>query len=158
MTFHHARLEAIGRHVLSILRLEGAQAAQESWQAFKEELFAHFEAEENWMLPGFARTKSVVADSVRADHDRLRGIASSLVLRVDTRAADEAKLRDLLAALATHLRAEEADLYPWSETAVREPESREVLRKVEAAELAHPALATHPHASEGLRSDATHHR
>ena len=132
LTFHHARLEASARHVLSTLRLEGPDAARKSFASFKRELDAHFEAEETWVLPAFARARPDACAEIRAEHDRVRQGVQAFEQSGET---DERALQELLDRLLDLCRFEERDLCKWSETAIGEAESRAVLQKIEQAEL-----------------------
>jgi hemerythrin len=133
--FHHARLEASGRHVLSTLRLEGPAAARGAFKTFKCELEAHLEAEERWVLPGFARAEPEAYEAIREEHMLIRQMSESLTWSAATVASDERTLHELVDLLLAHCRREEQTLYRWAETAIGEPESRAVLQKIEAAEL-----------------------
>jgi hemerythrin superfamily protein len=135
LTFHHARLETIGRHALSTLRLEGPAAARASFDSFKRELDAHLEAEEAWILPPYRRRKRDVCDRIRTDHTELRCLADAVARGLESGARDEEPLRKLLELLAEHGRLEESDCYRWSESGIDEIASKSVLRKIEAAEL-----------------------
>jgi hypothetical protein len=140
MTFHHARLETSGRHVLSTLHLEGRAAAQRSFDAFRRELEAHLEAEERWVLPAFARVEPNASEDILTEHGQIREAAGAAERSFDDRtdgpgkAPDERPMHELLELLCEHCRREESNLYRWSETAIGEPESRAVLQKIEAAE------------------------
>src|SRR6266511_4020138 len=96
LTFHHARLETLGRHVLSTLHLEGRSGAQAAFSSFKRELDAHVEAEERWLLPAFARAKSAACESLVAEHARLRVASDLAAAALDTETIDERPMHALL--------------------------------------------------------------
>ena len=133
LTFHHARLEAKARHVLATLQLEGPDAARKSFASFKRELDAHFEAEETWVLPAFARARPEASAEIGAEHARIRHAVQAFER---SGGADEQMLHELLDLLLNLCRLEERDLCKWSETAIGEAESRAVLQRIEEAELA----------------------
>jgi Hemerythrin HHE cation binding domain len=135
LTFHHARLEASGRHALSMLQIEGSSGARASFRAFERELIAHFEAEETWVLPAFARARPQAYEAVRAEHAQLRSAVDAVARSFGANAADQRALHDLLERLLELWRREEGDLYRWAETAIGESDSRAVIQKIEAAEL-----------------------
>jgi hypothetical protein len=135
LIYHHARLEASGRHVVSTLQLEGPAAARTFFGAFKRELDAHLEAEETWVLPPFAGVRKQVYEAVCADHVEIRRAADLAEKSLDAGSTDDHPLHRLLALLEENCRREESDLYRWSETAIGEHDSRAVLQKIEAAEF-----------------------
>jgi hypothetical protein len=135
LTFHHARLETSGRHVLSTLHLEGPAAAKLTFAGFRCELDAHLEAEEAWVLPAFARVEPEASQAICADHAEIR-VATDVVARsLDAPPVNEPAMYKLLELLQLHCRREETQLYRWAETGVGEPESRAVIQKIEMAEL-----------------------
>jgi hypothetical protein len=133
--FHHAVLETSLRHSLSTLHLEGAAAADPCFQAFRRELDAHLEAEETWLLPSYERVRPQAAETVRAQHAKLRSAAALAAEALAASAVDERPLYELDELLGQHCRSEESDLYRWSETAIGQQASRAVLQKIEAVEL-----------------------
>jgi len=141
LTFHHARLEASARHVLSKLRLEGPAAARKSFESFKRELDAHLEAEEAWVLPAFARARPDACAAIRAEHARVRQAAEAFERSVEGEGAERA-LHELLDRLLYLCHLEERDLCKWTETEIGEAESRAVLQKIEQAELGERESAT----------------
>jgi hypothetical protein len=134
LTFHHARLETLARHVLSTLHGEGRSAAQDSFSAFKREFDAHLEAEETWLLPAFSRANPAACEAIIAEHARLRIVTDLAAAALDTEKIDEQPMHQLLELLCEHCRREESELYRWAETSVDERASRAVLQKIESAE------------------------
>jgi hypothetical protein len=94
LTFHHARLEASGRHALSMLQIEGSSGARASFRAFERELIAHFEAEETWVLPAFARARPQAYEAVRAEHAQLRSAVDAVARLFGANAVDQRALHD----------------------------------------------------------------
>jgi hemerythrin superfamily protein len=135
LTFHHARLEASLRHVISELHLAGTTAAKEAFGTFERELDAHLEAEETWLLPPFERVRPQAGESIRLQHVKVRAADARARLELGKGAADDRPLHELLELLDQHCRNEESDLYRWAETAIGEQDSRAVLQKIEAVEL-----------------------
>jgi Hemerythrin HHE cation binding domain len=135
LSFHHARLETCGRHVLSMLQAHGSSGARASFGSFQRQVIGHLEAEETWLLPAFARARPQACETIRAEHARIRGALDALARSFDANAADHRALHDLLERLLEHGRREEGDLYRWAETAISESDSRAVIQKIEAVEL-----------------------
>jgi hemerythrin HHE cation binding domain-containing protein len=134
LTFHHAQLETLARHALSMCHLEGGGAAQSTMSQFERELDAHLEAEERWLLPAFARTNPVACDAIMAEHARLRVACNLCAAALDAETIDERPIHVLLELLGDHCRREEAELYRWAETSIDEATSRAVIQKIEGAE------------------------
>lgn len=134
-TFHHARLEASLRHVISELHLAGAGAAKAAFGTFERELEAHLEAEETWLLPSFERVRPQAGETIRLQHVKVRAADARARSELDKAPADDRPLHELLQLLEVHCRNEEGDLYRWAETAIGEQDSRAVLQKIEAGEL-----------------------
>jgi hypothetical protein len=135
LTFHHARLETSGRHVLSALHLEGPRAAKASFAKFRCELDAHLEAEEAWVLPGFARVDPESSQAICAGHAQIRKVSDAVARSLEAPPADESAMHELLELLDLHCRREEHELYRWAETGIGESESRAVIQKIEMSEL-----------------------
>jgi hypothetical protein len=135
LTFHHARLEASGRHVLSTLHLEGPSGAKRSFVKFKRELDAHLEAEERWVLPAYGLIRPQAKEVICREHEQIRAMADRFARSLDTRRVDEPALCQLLELLGLHCRREEPELYRWAETAIGEPESRAVIQRIETSEF-----------------------
>src|SRR5438309_661450 len=106
LTFHHARLETSGRHVLSTLHLEGPRAAKASFAKFRCELDAHLEAEEAWVLPGFARVDPESSQAICAGHAQIRKVSDAVARSLDAPPADEPAMHELLELLDLHCRRE----------------------------------------------------
>ena len=135
LMFHHARLEASGRHVLSTLHLEGRHGARTCFAQFKRELDAHLEAEEKWVLPAYGRIRPQAKEVICREHEQIRSVADRFARSLDTPPADEPALHQLLELLGLHCRREEPELYRWAETAIGEPDSLAVIQKIETSEI-----------------------
>ena len=135
LTFHHARLEASGRHLLSTLQLEGSKGARTCLAKFRCELDAHLEAEERWILPAYGRIRPQAKEVICREHEQIRAMADRFARSLDRPPVDEAALHQLLELLNLHCRREEPELYRWAETAIGEPESRAVIQKIETSEV-----------------------
>jgi hypothetical protein len=135
LTFHHARLEASGRHVLSTLHLEGPNGARTSFAKFRRELDGHLEAEERWVLPAYGRIRPQAKEVICREHEQIRAMADRFARSLDQPPVDEVALHQLLELLNLHCRREEPELYRWAETAIGERESRAVIEKIETCEI-----------------------
>lgn len=135
MSFHHARVEAAGRHALSMLRLEGATGALGSFRDFQRELDAHFAAEEKWMLPSYVAQKPQAAERIRADHESLRAELAKIAAGFEALQVDERVFAELLERLTAHAQLEEMDFYQWADATLEQSSTRAVICAIEASEL-----------------------
>ena len=135
LTFHHARLEACGRHVLSMLSLEGPESAATSFGPWRRALDAQLEAEETFLLPRLERANPRTSQTIHDHHARLRTATDRVARSLEGLSSDERPLQELLDLLSQHCHREETELYRWAETAIDETDSRAVIHKIESGEL-----------------------
>lgn len=132
LRFDHERLLSNTRHVLSSLVC--GESGVVPWSHVRQELLAHLEAEELFLLPTADEAVPAVTEGVRRDHAHLRELMNRISAALADRAPDAAALlEELVKAQARHAESEERDFYPWAEYGVGETESKSALRHIEAA-------------------------
>jgi hemerythrin superfamily protein len=134
LRFDHERLLSNTRHVCSSLECGESGTLGISWSHLCQEMRAHMEAEEQFLLPSVERTAPEVSEGVRRDHAHLRDLMDRITAALAEGNPSATKLlQELVAAEARHAAAEEKTLYPWSEYGVGEAESKGALRHIEEA-------------------------
>ena len=91
------------------------------------------DAEEAALLPAYERAHPERAADVRTEHTAIRALTDELTACFAKGFVEDSRIVDLAEALERHGRAEEEDLYPWSECGVAEEDSKWVLLHIERA-------------------------
>lgn len=86
-----------------------------AWSAFERELFDHMAAEEEVVIPSYARHSPINAQRILDDHVRIRAIASAMGVDVELHEIRIARLTRLVDALAMHADHEDSVMYPWAQ-------------------------------------------
>ena len=117
---HHRRLADAGRALLACAHTDDSRELIEAWRALETELLDHMAAEEEIILPGYAKHAPDDAKRIASDHARIREIASALGLDVELHEARITRLERLIGALEAHARHEDAVMYPWAQANLSE--------------------------------------
>ncbi len=112
---HHRRLEAKCQDLLARAHENDLRDVVAGWAAFERELLEHMAAEEEVVIPSYARHAPADARRILDEHARLRAIVSAMGVDVELHEIRVARLTRLLDALETHADHEDAVMYPWAE-------------------------------------------
>jgi hypothetical protein len=112
---HHRRLETRCRALLACAQGDDPRELIASWRELEVELLDHMAAEEESVLPSYAKHAPEDAKQLAAEHVRLREIASALGLEVELHAVRIARLEKLVAALHAHGVHEDTAMYTWAQ-------------------------------------------
>jgi hemerythrin len=132
MTRDHVQLEKLFEAVLEAFHADAREDLGRLWTALDHRLAAHFDAEERWALPAFARVDGREAAALRAEHAVIRRRLLELGVGVDLHAIHERVAQSFIDALRSHARREDALLYRWLDAQL-DPEAAARLRDQVAA-------------------------
>jgi hemerythrin-like domain-containing protein len=109
------------RHVQRLLKSLAIQVREDDprdlcayWTTFERELNDHIAAEEEFLLPAFARAFPHDAATVYREHERIRELLDDLGLQIDLHCVRAEVVDQLIQRLAEHADREDALLYPWA--------------------------------------------
>ena len=121
LTDDHARLEGLFRDLLNAAEGIDQPTLRRVWTQFEAGLLAHLDAEEQYLLPHFAKERPVAVRTIRAEHEQIRRLVAELGVATDLHLLRKRTTDDLIAALRAHAQRETQSLYPWPEQATDEP-------------------------------------
>jgi polyisoprenoid-binding protein YceI len=110
----HERLERQFQSIVVEASSDDPIELREAWRAFESELLRHFEEEEIRILPAFAQQRPVDAQTLLAEHERIRASLIKLGVDLDLHCLPAERIADFVASLRAHARREDEVLYPWA--------------------------------------------
>ncbi len=111
----HVRLNALFDDVLKRLALDDRDETRAAWNQFERALNEHLEAEETLILPAFAVDQPEEAQTVRAEHEKIRAKLLDLGVAVDLHFIRQDVAADFVRALREHAYREDSMMYRWAE-------------------------------------------
>lgn len=102
------------------------------YRRFEASLLAHFETEEQLLLPVYAETFPATARQLREEHADLRRLLRHAAIDVDLHVARAEQLDRLVERLRSHAGFEEATLYRWADQHLDSRELAEVADRLAA--------------------------
>jgi hypothetical protein len=112
---HHRRLDARGRELLACAYTDETRELVAAWCELESELLDHIAAEEEVILPGYAKHSPGDAQRILDDHARIRELMTPTGVEVELHLARATQLQRLIAALEAHADHEDAFMYPWAQ-------------------------------------------
>jgi hypothetical protein len=110
----HEQLDALFERLLAAFHADARNELGPLWAEFDSRLRAHLALEEERILPQFAKLNPAEAQSLAAEHVRIRELLSELDIAVDLHLARERTIIDLVTLLREHARREDALMYRWA--------------------------------------------
>lgn len=133
MRFDHERLEIGARHLLECVLFGRADVVEAAFSRFCAEMLAHIEAEQNYMLPEFAKEHAEEAKLIIEEHALVRALLATITEQIARRAAHPDTIRKLIEAVRANGTREQKSLYPWAEHGVCLADSRAALEHIQRA-------------------------
>jgi hemerythrin-like domain-containing protein len=118
LRFDHERLEASFLDLVDEFHEGDRDDLRAAWARFERGLLAHFDAEERYLLPLFARVDPGEAAALVAEHDLFRREVAELGVGVDLHVVRLDAARELVDGLREHAAREERLFYRWAEAHV----------------------------------------
>jgi hemerythrin-like domain-containing protein len=109
----HRALETLLAQLTSAI--EGADWSElcEQWTRFEQNLRDHLDTEERSLFPLVAPAHRREVESLRGDHEHIRGALSELGVAVDLHTLRKAAIDELIVYLQEHAQRENHTLYEW---------------------------------------------
>jgi len=111
----HQRLQALLAELLDEFEQGNRDDVRGMWDRFETGLSAHLAAEEEHLMPLFAKVEPAEAAELLADHAAFRRRLEDLGVGIDLHAVKLAAAREFVEALRAHSRREDRLLYRWAE-------------------------------------------
>ena len=105
-----ASLERLREYALA----DDRELAQGEWNELEAAILRHVDAEEMFLLPGFAREEAEEARTLHAEHAEIRSLLGEVGLALDVHALRLEQIDGFFRAVARHAAREERTLYPWA--------------------------------------------
>ena len=105
----------------------------------------HMKAEEDFILPAYAKHARTDAAAIRATHDELRRKLHRLGVDTELRALWLEAIDRLVATLRAHAAHEDRGMYPWAQTVLAPATKREVFKRIAHSLSALEFFDTPPH-------------
>lgn len=134
MRFDHERLEIGARHLLECVLFGRADVVERAFNRFCIEMLAHLEAEQQYILPAFAKEHPETAKLIQDDHALVRALLATVAEQIARRGTTPDTIRTLVEALGVNGEREIAELYPWAELGVVSSDSRAAIEHIHRAE------------------------
>lgn len=116
MNASHRAIEAEYEKLAAALRADDRDGIHARWVALESRLLAHFEAEERFLLPAFAKSDRLEAVDLLREHGKFRERILELGIAVELHHIRVEMVEDLARALREHAAREESLLYRWAAT------------------------------------------
>lgn len=129
----HVALLRLFDDVLALLNENQRDETRAAWTMFESALSAHFEAEEELLLPAFRLANPVEAKAITDDHVRFRAKLDELGIAVDLHTIRADAASEMIEALKAHAQREDASMYPWVESHLDEAGDRGLRERLRAA-------------------------
>ncbi len=110
----HARLEKLFAALVIAFRAGDRERCAALWNACDSSLEAHMAAEEQLILPEFAKREPVEAAAVAREHAAIRSALSELGIGVDLHCTNAEAVERFTRVLKKHAEREERRMYPWA--------------------------------------------
>lgn len=133
---HHDQIEAACDALRACAHTGDLRDVITRYRSFERAVLEHLKAEEEEILPAYARHAPADAESIRATHDELRGQLYRIGVDVELHCVREKTLDRLVTALQAHAAHEDRKMYPWAERHLTPPTRRELFKR-----LTHSLLA-----------------
>jgi hemerythrin-like domain-containing protein len=130
LTADHARLEASFGDVLRRIARDDRDETREAWNELERSLVAHLDAEEALLLPAFAVAHPDEAQTIAAEHEKIRARLLELGVAVDLHTLRLSDAIDFVHALRDHALHEDATLYRWADENVAAAVRNAVVRRL----------------------------
>ena len=118
---HHRSLRRAAEDLMARAHEDDCFALVAEYSAFERQVLEHMRAEEELVLPAYAKACPVDAAQIRAGHALIRRRLESTALDVELHSVRIAALRDLLAVLDAHAKFEDGTMYPWAQVHLPAP-------------------------------------
>jgi hemerythrin superfamily protein len=121
----HDRLDRLFEQVLSVFEADARDEAARLWTEFERGLLAHFELEEQHIIPELAKVNAGEARELFDEHARLRAKLGELGIGVDLHLTRGEAVADFIATLRAHAGREDALMYRFARTSL--PETKQAI-------------------------------
>ncbi len=112
---HHV-LDALYEKLLAAVTAEDRVEMRAIWRELESKLLSHFEAEERYILPTFARADRKEAVDLVVEHGKIRTLLLEMGVAIDLHYARLEPFQKFIAALREHANREDTLLYRWAST------------------------------------------
>ena len=110
----HARLVGLFDELIAEARKDDRSKLREAWTVFEKSLRAHITAEEEELLPGYAKVNPTEANAVAQDHAFFRSSLTEFGVDLDLHLVNASAVASFGHRLRTHAANEDKGLYPWA--------------------------------------------
>jgi hemerythrin-like domain-containing protein len=114
----HDRLDNLFEQVFSVFEADARDEAVRLWTEFERGLQAHFELEEQCILPELAKVDAAEASELIREHARLRAKLGELGIGVDLHLTRDEAVADFIATLRAHAGREDALMYRFAQSSL----------------------------------------
>jgi hemerythrin-like domain-containing protein len=121
--------------VLCVFEADARNEVARLWTDFERGLLAHFELEEQCILPELAKEDAVEASELTREHARLRAKLGELGVGADLHLTRDEAVADFIARLRAHAAREDALMYRFAQTSLPEKTRAALRARLPAARL-----------------------
>jgi hypothetical protein len=111
---HHRQIEQLLDEVKSEVRRNDPRRLCGYWTRFERELTDHMAAEEELVIPGYAKHHPVEARRLLDEHTQLRALLTDAGVQTDLHCIRVELIDELVEKLREHARQEDATVYVWA--------------------------------------------
>jgi hypothetical protein len=112
---HHRSLRRAGEDLMARAHEDDCFALVTEFRTFEEQILEHMRAEEEIILPAFAKANPEEAKAIVEAHGDIRKQLELTALDVELHCIRIESIRNLLAALDEHAKREDREMYPWAQ-------------------------------------------
>jgi hemerythrin-like domain-containing protein len=130
MLSEHASMERRLERLVASAHMNDWERLRAAWSELEQDLRAHLQGEEEFMLPKFERCDAAGASHIRDEHGQIREQLEALGVELDLHALRDATVEKFVARLREHAAREEQALYAWAQTSLSEQEKSSLLSRL----------------------------
>lgn len=128
----HQALDVTFRRLMGKLEAGDPDAIRGAWCSLDQELEAHLQAEEKYILPRFAHDYPAEAARIRMEHVQIRSTLLQLGVDLDLNSLREETAALFISTLRQHAEGEELMFYRWARHHVSQAERHAVTAALQA--------------------------
>jgi uncharacterized protein (TIGR02284 family) len=130
LSLDHEELEASLDRLRDFSEADDIELVQGEWNELETSLLRHIDAEDMFLLPGFAADQPADAATLRAEHAQIRAELGGIGLAVDLHTLRVEQVDTFYRLVVHHVARERRTLYPWARRDTNSALLEAVLRRL----------------------------
>ena len=146
----HVELERTLARLIEAVEVGDREGVSVAWTGFEDRLAAHFDAEEQFLIPAILPGNPRVAAAILAEHRHLRARLAELAAGVDLHIVSLRMVRAFIDEIRAHAAHEDRLLYRWADEAAPDSARAPLLQAIGALPSTDSSAASSSSTCTGL--------